>query len=195
MYLQKYPILAVFGPSCQPGQLTSNRPFWLKQIYRDIEFILRGLPGRCEVRFLQWGSLPPHPFDKHFSTMYCILFRMRKVVSIDVPRNKFLAFIFARPILLIIFPLLCICIFVLQAWIDLLHGGLASVQLDKADRLPLRSDENTTARFQLVGFLLQPRLRGMLVQICGLFVKFCSCSLDIIWWSLIFSHLTKIEAC
>ena len=112
-FLKNSPGFLAFEKSS--SKLTSNRPFWLKQIYRDIEFILRGLPGRCEVRFLQWGSLPPHPFDKHFSTMYCILFRMRKVVSIDVPRNKFLAFIFARPILLIIFPLLCICIFVLQA--------------------------------------------------------------------------------
>ena len=31
------------------SNLTSNRPFWLKQIYRDIKFILRGLPGRCET--------------------------------------------------------------------------------------------------------------------------------------------------
>ena len=31
------------------SNLTSNRPFWLKQIYRDIKFILRGLPGRCEA--------------------------------------------------------------------------------------------------------------------------------------------------
>ena len=29
------------------SKLTSNRPFWLKQIYRDIKFILRGLPERC----------------------------------------------------------------------------------------------------------------------------------------------------
>ena len=31
-------------------KLTSNRPFWLKQIYRDIKFILRGLPGRCVLQ-------------------------------------------------------------------------------------------------------------------------------------------------
>ena len=30
------------------SKLTSNRPFWLKQIYRDIKFILRGLPERCD---------------------------------------------------------------------------------------------------------------------------------------------------
>ena len=30
------------------SNLTSNWPFWLKQIYQDIKFILRGLPGRCE---------------------------------------------------------------------------------------------------------------------------------------------------
>ena len=29
------------------SKLTSNRPFWLTQIYRDIKFILRGLPERC----------------------------------------------------------------------------------------------------------------------------------------------------
>ena len=29
------------------SKLTSNRPFWLKQIYRDIKFIRRGLPDRC----------------------------------------------------------------------------------------------------------------------------------------------------
>ena len=29
------------------SKLTSNRPFWLKQIYQDIKFILRGLPERC----------------------------------------------------------------------------------------------------------------------------------------------------
>merc|ERR1712155_207830 len=29
------------------SKLTSNGPIWLKQIYRDIKFILRGLPGRC----------------------------------------------------------------------------------------------------------------------------------------------------
>ena len=29
------------------SKLTSNRPFWLKQIFRDIKFILRGLPERC----------------------------------------------------------------------------------------------------------------------------------------------------
>ena len=32
------------------SKLTSNRPFWLKQIYRDIKFILRGLPERCDVK-------------------------------------------------------------------------------------------------------------------------------------------------
>ena len=31
------------------SKLTSNRSFWLKQIYRDIKFILRGLPGRCAL--------------------------------------------------------------------------------------------------------------------------------------------------
>ena len=136
--------------------------------------------------FVQCGSLLP--FGKHF---LCILFRMRKVMSIDVPRNKFFAFILARPIFLIIFPLLCICIFVLQAWIDLFHGGFASVQLDKADRLPLRSDENPKARLQMVSFLFQ--LRSTLFQIFSLFVKFCGCSLDIIGWSLIFRHLIRIE--
>ena len=29
------------------SNLTSNRPFWLKQIYRDIKFVLKRLPGRC----------------------------------------------------------------------------------------------------------------------------------------------------
>ena len=31
------------------SKLTSKRPFWLNQIYRDIKFILRGLPERCET--------------------------------------------------------------------------------------------------------------------------------------------------
>ena len=31
------------------SNLTSNRPFWLKQIYRDIKFVLKRLPRRCEV--------------------------------------------------------------------------------------------------------------------------------------------------
>ena len=31
------------------SKLTSNGPFWLKQIYRDMKFISRGLPGRCET--------------------------------------------------------------------------------------------------------------------------------------------------
>ena len=31
------------------SNLTSNRPFWLKQIYRDIKFVLKRLPGRCEL--------------------------------------------------------------------------------------------------------------------------------------------------
>ena len=28
---------------------SSNRPFWLKQIYRDIKFVLSRFPGRCEL--------------------------------------------------------------------------------------------------------------------------------------------------
>ena len=31
------------------SNLTSNRPFWLKQIYRDIKFVLKRLPGRCDI--------------------------------------------------------------------------------------------------------------------------------------------------
>ena len=34
------------------SKLTSNGPIWLKQIYRDIKFILRGLPGRCDLHKL-----------------------------------------------------------------------------------------------------------------------------------------------
>ena len=33
------------------SKLTSNRPFRLKPIYRDIEFILRGLPERCGLYY------------------------------------------------------------------------------------------------------------------------------------------------
>ena len=32
------------------SNLTSNRPFWLKEIYRDIKFVLKRLPGRCALR-------------------------------------------------------------------------------------------------------------------------------------------------
>ena len=31
------------------SNLTSNRPFWLKQIYRDIKFPLKRLPRRCDT--------------------------------------------------------------------------------------------------------------------------------------------------
>ena len=34
------------------SKLTSNRPFWLKKIYRDIKFILRGLPERCDLKII-----------------------------------------------------------------------------------------------------------------------------------------------
>ena len=45
---QKQPKLGIFEGT-NIGQFWSNRPFWLKQIYRDIKFILRGLPGRCDL--------------------------------------------------------------------------------------------------------------------------------------------------
>ena len=47
---------------------SSNRPFWLKQIYRDIKFVLSRLPGRCELNSfrLKWNLCPP-PFWPRWS--------------------------------------------------------------------------------------------------------------------------------
>ena len=45
IFLKNPPGFLAFEKSS--SKLTSNRQFWLKQIYRDIKFILRGLPGRC----------------------------------------------------------------------------------------------------------------------------------------------------
>ena len=36
------------------SNLTSNRPFGLKQIYRDINFVLKRLPVRCGLIWFSW---------------------------------------------------------------------------------------------------------------------------------------------
>ena len=52
---QKQPKWGIFGAfEKSSSKLTSNWPFWLKQIYRDIKFILRGLPERCDAVYHRW---------------------------------------------------------------------------------------------------------------------------------------------
>ena len=53
------------------SKLTSNRPFWLKQIYRDIKFILRGLPGRCEIA--GWISILTTCVQNHIIKWLCAI--------------------------------------------------------------------------------------------------------------------------
>ena len=45
VFSQKSPGFLAFETSS--SNLTSNRPFGLKQIYRDIKFVLKRLPGQC----------------------------------------------------------------------------------------------------------------------------------------------------
>ena len=94
---QKQPKWGYFGTS----KHTSNGPIWLKQIYRDIKFILRGLPGRCVynvyivynvcknlnvlLQCLHWkqSTLYPHPTCALAHYIHTIVFSHNHLVQAE----------------------------------------------------------------------------------------------------------------
>ena len=74
------------------SKLTSNGPIWLEQIYRDMKFILRGHPERCDEILRYWGTRFPgcrtlcHPGQYWSAALLSVGLRQgwdRVLISID----------------------------------------------------------------------------------------------------------------
>merc|ERR1711873_319737 len=92
---QKQPKWGYFGTSKSSSKHTSNGPIWLKQIYRDMKFISRGLPGQCGIgyiclTFLHCASLnvsSNHLPESRHSRIGCICLTFLHCASLNVSSN------------------------------------------------------------------------------------------------------------
>ena len=70
------------------SKLTSNRPFWLKQIYRDIKFVLKRLPGRCGPNLQVRENRKNHMFPIASEAAMALTKRSRRDTSRIVFENN-----------------------------------------------------------------------------------------------------------